>query len=87
MGLAKEGYANANIGTTAVKIAVDENGYIVADSGTTVAGTKTFQFNRVAAENNLQDNTDVLEFVFGLIGNVQYSETSNTMQVKWEVEE
>lgn len=83
MGYAKEGYRDANVGTTSVKIAIDEHGQI-APGGTTPAGTKRFQINRVAAENTLEDNEAVLDFFLDLVG-AQYSSDSNQMTVRWEV--
>lgn len=83
MAFEKTGYSPANVGTTAVKIAIDENGYI-APEGTQAAGTKRLQINRVAAENDLQDNTEVLNFFLTLAQGKQDSLT-NTMNVKWEV--
>lgn len=83
MSLEKTGYTSAVVGTTKAKIAIDENGYI-APSGTTAAGTKNFSINRVAAENSLTDNTDVLNFFLNLAQGRQDSLT-NSMTVKWEV--
>lgn len=83
MALEKEGYTSAVNGTTKVNIGIDENGYI-APAGTTPAGTKTFSINKVAAENNLADNTEVLSFFLSLAQGSQDSLT-NTMQVKWGV--
>lgn len=83
MALEKTGYTSATQGTTKVNIAIDENGYI-APSGTTAAGTKSFSINKVAAENSLTDNTEVLNFFLSLAQGQQDS-LSNTMQVKWGV--
>lgn len=83
MALEKTGYTAATQGTTRVNIAVDANGYI-APSGATVAGVKSFQVNKVSAENSLTDNTEVLEFLLSLAQGQQDS-LSNTMQVKWGV--
>lgn len=85
MAFVKAGYKPAVIGTAAVKIAVDDNGYI-APEGTTPAGTKTFQVNRVAAENDLTANEAVLSFMLGLV-DARYNRLSNTMQVKWTTDE
>lgn len=84
MALDKTGYAGANQGTTTVKIAIDENGYI-APAGTTPAGKKNFSINRVNAENSLQDNTDVLNFFLTLAQGVGDS-TTNAMKVEWTVD-
>ena len=83
MALEKTGYSAANIGTTKVNVAVDENGYI-AGTGKTATGVKSFSINRVSAENSLQDNQDVLNFFIGLATGTTDS-LSNTMQVKWGV--
>lgn len=83
MALEKTGYTAATQGTTRVNVAMDADGYI-APAGTTPAGTKGFSINRVAAENSLEDNTEVLNFFLTLANGVQDS-LSNTMQVKWGV--
>ncbi len=83
MGFVKTGYRDANVGTTSVKIAVDEKGQI-APGGTDAVGTRRFQINRVAAENNLEDNEAVLNFFLDMVGGV-YSSDSNQMTVRWEV--
>lgn len=83
MALEKTGYTPATLGTTKVKIGIDENGYIA--SGQSVAvGTKTFQINRANADNTLEDNQDVLNFFIGLVDGRGDSDT-NTMSVIWEV--
>lgn len=83
MALAKEGYSAAIQGTTRVNVEMDENGYI-APAGTTPAGQKGFSLNKVSADNSLEDNTEVLNFILTLANGVQDS-LSNTMQVKWGV--
>lgn len=83
MAMQKTGYSEAHNGTTAVKIPIDTNGYI-APAGTQAAGSKRIQINRVAAENSLEDNTEVLNFFLTLAQGQQDSLT-NTMSVKWEV--
>lgn len=83
MAMTKTGYSDAKIGTTAVKVPIDSNGYI-APAGVESAGTKRMQINRVAAENDLTDNTEVLNFFLTLAQGQQDSLT-NTMSVKWEV--
>lgn len=83
MALEKTGYTAAVQGTTRVNVATDENGYI-APAGTTIAGNKTFQINKVNAENSLTDNQDVLNF-FLTLAQGQSDSLSNTMQVKWGV--
>lgn len=83
MGLAKEGYTAAQQGTTAVNVGITDAGFI-AVAGDTVAGTKKFQINKVAAENDLTDNTEVLNF-FITLANGTGDSLSNTMQVKWGV--
>ena len=75
MALAKTGYKGAVQGTTKVKVAVDENGYI-APVGTTAAGTKTISITKATAENSLQDNTDVLNFFLTLANGRQDSLTN-----------
>lgn len=84
MALAKTGYAGAVRGTTRVNVGVDAEGYLTPD-GTTAAGTKKFQINVVSAENDLTDNTDVLNFFLGLANGVQDS-LSNTMSVTWQAD-
>lgn len=83
MALQKEGYSGANIGTTKVNVATDENGYI-AGTGKIAAGVKSFSINRVNAENSLSDNQDVLNFFINLATGTTDS-LSNTMTVKWGV--
>ena len=83
MALEKTGYTAATQGTTRVNIAVDANGHI-APSGVPATGVKSFQVNKVSAENSLTDNTEVLEFLLSLAPGQQDS-LSNTMQVKWGV--
>lgn len=83
MGLAKEGYSPAIQGTTAVNVAITDEGYIAVE-GDTVAGTKKFQVNKVSAENDLVDNTEVLDF-FITLANGSSDSLSNTMSVKWGV--
>lgn len=83
MAMNKEGYKAAIQGTTRVNVAVDENGYIAAP-GTTATSTKSFQINKVSAENSLIDNTDVLNF-FLTLANGTSDSLSNTMTVKWGV--
>lgn len=84
MALDKTGYAGANQGTTTVRIAIDDNGYI-APAGTTPAGRKSFSINRVNAENSLADNTEVLNFFLNLAQGVGSSDT-NVMKVEWKVD-
>lgn len=81
MALEKTGYKSAVRGTTKVNVPVDANGNIAA-AGTTPAGTKKFQINKVNAENSLTDNTEVLNFFLTLANGGQDS-LSNTMQVTW----
>ena len=83
MALEKTGYTSANQGTTKVNVGVDEDGYI-APAGGQAVGTKKFSITKVAAENSLQDNTDVLEFFLDLANGVQDSNT-NVMSVTWGV--
>ena len=83
MALEKTGYTAAVQGTTKVNIGITEDGYI-AVAGDTVAGKKSFQVNKVAAENSLSDNTEVLDF-FITLANGSSDSLSNTMSVKWEV--
>lgn len=83
MALAKEGYTAAVQGTTAAKVAMTEDGYI-AVAGDTPASSKNFQITKVAAENSLTDNTEVLNFFLQLANGTADSLT-NTMSVKWEV--
>lgn len=83
MALEKTGYTAATQGTTRVNVAMDADGYI-APEGTTAASTKGYSINRVAAENSLEDNTEVLNFFLTLANGVQDS-LSNTMSVKWGV--
>lgn len=85
MAFVKAGYIPAQVGTTSVKVAVDDNGYIAGDSDT-AAGTKTFTINRVAAENDFTANDEVVSFFLGLVG-ARYNQASNTMQVKWDTDE
>lgn len=85
MALAKTGYKGAVQGTTKVKVAVDENGYI-APVGTTAAGTKTISITKATAENSLQDNTDVLNF-FLTLANGRQDSLTNTMSVTWEADD
>lgn len=81
MALEKTGYSAAIQGTTKVNVAIDTDGYLAPD-GTTAAGTKKFSINKVAAENSLVDNTDVLNFFLGL-ANGKADSLSNTMSVTW----
>lgn len=83
MALEKTGYSAAVQGTTKVNVATDSNGYI-ATSGSTATGVKGFSLNKVAAENSLVDNTEVLDF-FITLANGSSDSLSNTMQVKWGV--
>lgn len=82
MALAKNGYNDANQGTTKVNIAVDEDGYI-APVGTDMAKAKRFTINKVSADNGLVDNTEVLQFFLDIANGRQYSDT-NVMTVSWE---
>ena len=84
MALAKEGYSSAIQGTSKVNVAVDSDGYLTTATSGTAAGTKKFQISKVAAENSLVDNTDVLGFFIELANGVADSNT-NTMNVTWEV--
>lgn len=84
MALEKTGYTAAVNGTTRVNVAVDANGYITDGTTSTAAGQKSFQINRVSAENSLTDNTEVLNFFLSLAQGSQDS-LSNTMSVKWGV--
>lgn len=81
MALAKTGYRSAYQGTTKVKVAMDADGYL-APEGTTAVGTKTIQITKAAAENSLQDNTDVLNFFLEL-ANGRADSLTNTMSVTW----
>lgn len=83
MALAKEGYTSAVRGTTTVKVLTDDNGYI-AESQESAASTKRFQISAVNADNNLTDNTEVLNFFLTLARGITLTD-SNTMSVKWEV--
>lgn len=85
MAFVKAGYLPAQTGTTSVKIAVDEEGYIAGDKDTP-AGTKTFTINRVAAENDFTANDEVVNFFLSLVG-ARYNRASNAMQVKWTTDE
>lgn len=85
MALAKTGYKGAVQGTTKVKVAVDENGYI-APVGTTAVGSKTISITKATAENSLQDNTDVLNF-FLTLANGRQDSLTNTMSVTWEADD
>lgn len=81
MSLEKIGYKGANQGTTKVKVAADEHGYI-AGAGTVAVGTRTISITKAAAENSLADNTEVLDFFLTLANGCQDSLT-NTMSVTW----
>ena len=83
MALEKSGYTGAIQGTTKVNVGIDEDGYI-APEGTTAAGTKRISITKVAAENSLVDNTEVLAFFIGLANGSQNSDT-NVMTVTWGV--
>lgn len=83
MAMEKTGYSAAIQGTTRVKVATDENGYI-APPGTTAVGTRNFQISKVNADNSLIDNTEVLDF-FLTLANGQQDTVTNTMDVKWSV--
>lgn len=84
MAVEKTGYKGAVQGTTRVNVAIDENGYI-APTGTSAAGSKKLTLSKVAAENSLQDNTDVLNF-FLTLANGRQDSLSNTMSVTWEAD-
>lgn len=81
MALAKTGYKSAYQGTTKVKAAVDADGYL-APEGTLAAGTKIITITKAAAENSLQDNTEVLNFFLEL-ANGRADSLTNTMAVTW----
>ena len=83
MALEKTGYSAAIRGTTKVNVATDEEGYLVPE-GTAAASNKKFSISKVAAENSLADNTDVLNFFMDLANGTSDS-TTNTMQVTWTV--
>lgn len=83
MSLAKTGYRGAIQGTTRVKAAADENGYL-APAGTTAAGTRNITITKAAAENSLEDNTEVLNF-FLTLANGRSDSLTNTMAVTWSV--
>lgn len=83
MALQKTGYADANQGQTNVKVAMDENGYIATETAVAVSA-KNFSIKQVNSENDLTDNTEVLNFFLQLAGGRAESLT-NTMSVKWEV--
>lgn len=85
MALAKTGYKGAVQGTTKVKVAADQDGYL-APVGTTAAGTKTISINKAAAENSLQDNTEVLNF-FLTLANGRQDSLTNTMSVTWSADD
>lgn len=84
MGLEKTGYKNAVQGTTRVNVAIDQNGYI-APAGTVAAGAKKVAITKVAAENSLVDNTEVLNF-FLTLANGRQDSLSNTMAVTWSAD-
>lgn len=84
MALEKTGYTAANQGTTKVKVGIDEDGYIAAKDSEDVVGSKRISFTKVAAENSLEDNTEVIEFFLELANGTQDSLT-NTMSVTWGV--
>lgn len=83
MALTKTGYTDAQQGTTKVNVAIDVDGYIVP-AGETAAGNKRISISKVAAENSLTDNTEVLAFFLNLANGTQDS-LSNTMTVSWGV--
>ncbi len=83
MAMEKEGYSAAIQGTTRVKVAVDENGYL-APTGTTATGTKNFQISKVNADNSLIENQEVLDF-FLTLANGRSDSLTNVMDVKWSV--
>lgn len=84
MALAKTGYVGAIQGTTKVKAAADENGYL-APAGTQSYGTKTITITKVSAENSLADNTEVLNF-FLTLANGRQDSLTNTMAVTWQAD-
>lgn len=83
MALEKTGYKPAIQGTTKVNVQVDADGYL-APAGVSGTGTKRLSINKVAAENSLEDNTEVLKFFLDLANGNQDS-LSNQMNVSWGV--
>ena len=83
MALEKSGYKAAAQGTTKVNVGIDADGYITPEGAPSV-GNKRISINKVAAENGLIDNTEVLEFFIDMANGVQDSNT-NVMSVTWGV--
>lgn len=82
MALEKTGYKSAIQGTTKVRVPLDSDGYL-APEGTIAASTKQVSITKVAAENSLQDNTEVLNF-FLTLANGRSDSLTNTMSVTWQ---
>lgn len=81
MGLAKEGYADANTGVAVVPCYVDSDG-TVATSAINIAGTKNISIKGAAAGNSKDRNEAVLQKFVGIVGGTIQSGQSG-MSVKW----
>lgn len=83
MGMAKAGYREAYRGTTKAKVGYNADGNI-AQQGEAVAKTKYISVNTVNTQNDLQNNTDILNLFIQLAGGTADSLT-NQMTVNWKV--
>lgn len=83
MGLAKEGYRDAQQLTTKVKVGINEDGYI-ATGGEQVVGSRQISITRANAANGLTDNNKLFNFFIGMLGG-QINATSNKASVTWNV--
>lgn len=85
MAITKQGYRTLNTANTSVKVALNRNGTI-AQSGETVTGSKTITIKGVSIDNNLENNTEVLDVFLNYFGGGSQDSLSNTMTAKWEAE-
>lgn len=85
MAIAKTGYGTLNTATTSVKVAVNESGYI-AQEGEAVHGNKQISIKGINIDNNLSNNTEVLDVFIGYFAGGSQDSLTNTMTAKWLAE-
>lgn len=83
MATSKTGYIDAQRGTTKAKVLLNRDGNIAQD-GEAVASAKYFTVNQISSENNLAQNTAIIDLFIGFAGGKADS-LSNKMSVTWEV--
>lgn len=83
MATKKSGYIDAQRGVTKSLVGINQDGNIAQD-GDTVVKSKYFSINAANADNNLAQNTKLINFFINLAGGSADS-LSNKMIVTWEV--